>query len=199
MHDHFSQETAKFVENQVQTVGASMKRFCSDVMQDMLPPSSKDLSRVASADLSFNPYLEFGIHKKPISSVKEDAVDPVRVKGISEKKSNSSNDVWEDWSAASFNWEISDTDEANCDRIDVKASNEATVCKSRGQQEGQICNITADTSFVSPPPGTTVFNKSSEMVGKRSSCISSSNIIRAERTGNTHKCIFWQIYIFEIS
>lgn len=163
------QETAKYVENQVQTMGESMKRFCSDVMQDLLPPSSKDLSKVASAELLLNPYLEFGIHMKPISTFKEVAKDPVHVKGISEDKKgisvdkkgisgisedklNSSNDGWEDWSAASFNWEMSDKDE----------SNEVIECESR---EGQICNLDMDTKG-----------------GKSSRCISSSNIIRAECT-----------------
>ncbi|XP_024990311.1 uncharacterized protein LOC112524626 isoform X3 [Cynara cardunculus var. scolymus] len=141
--------------------------------QDMLPPSSKDLSRVASADLLLNPYLEFGIHKKSISSIKEDAKDPVCIKGISEDKSNSSNDVWEDWSAASFNWEeISDKEEANCDRMAMQASNKVVECGSRGEKEGRIRNMIVDTSFT----------KSSAKGGKRSRCISSSNIIRAERS-----------------
>ncbi|KAI3818819.1 hypothetical protein L1987_12640 [Smallanthus sonchifolius] len=154
VEEAMSQETAKYVENQVQTVGAGMKRFCSDVMQDLLPPSSKDLSRVASADLLLNPYLEFGIHKKPISNIKEDVINinPDGFKGISENKSNSSNDVWEDWS---FNWEISDKDEENCE------SNKTPV--------------------------TTVFAKSSAKVVKRSRYISSSNILRAERTGTCEK------------
>uniref|UniRef100_A0A7C8ZVA9 Uncharacterized protein n=1 Tax=Opuntia streptacantha TaxID=393608 RepID=A0A7C8ZVA9_OPUST len=36
------QDTVKYVENQMQTVGESVKRFYSDVMQDLLPPSSLD-------------------------------------------------------------------------------------------------------------------------------------------------------------
>lgn len=36
------QDTVKYVENQMQTVGASVKRFYSDVMQDLLLPSSLD-------------------------------------------------------------------------------------------------------------------------------------------------------------
>lgn len=160
------QETAKYVENQVQTVGASMKRFCSDVMQDLVPPSSKELSRVASADLILNPYLEFGIHKKSISSIKEDDIDPVCIKGISEDKSNFNNDAWEDWSAASINWEISDKGETNCDRI---ASNETIKGESRVGQEGKLCNMIVET-------------KSNAKVGKRSRRISSSKIIRSECT-----------------
>ncbi|CAI9299688.1 unnamed protein product [Lactuca saligna] len=184
------QETAKYVENQVQTVGASMKRFCSDVMQDLLPPSSKDLSKVASAELLLNPYLEFGIHMKPISTFKEDVSIkdqdpiPVHVKGISEdkigisedKKSNSSNDAWEDWS---FNWDISDQDEAKC----VEASKEDIEWETRGGQEGQICNLVMGAS----PTLTTKFAKSSRKGVKRSKCISSNNIIRTEHT-NTATC-----------
>ncbi|CAH8264335.1 unnamed protein product [Arabidopsis lyrata] len=36
------QDTAKYVENQVQTVGNSVKKFCSDVVQDLLPDDSVD-------------------------------------------------------------------------------------------------------------------------------------------------------------
>ncbi|KAI3515581.1 hypothetical protein L1887_14482 [Cichorium endivia] len=206
--------------------------------QDLLPPSSKDLSKVASAELLLNPYLEFGIHMKPISTFKEDPKDPVHVKGISkgkkgiscisedkkgisgiskdkkgisgiskdkkgisgiskdkkgisgifvdkkdisgisedkkgisgisedtkgisgisEDKLKCSNDGWEDWSAASFNWEMSDKDESN-EVIECEST------RSRGGQEGQICNLDIDTKG-----------------GKSSRCISSSNIIRAECT-----------------
>lgn len=187
LHDNFFQETAKYVENQVQTVGASMKKFCSDVMQDMVPPSSKDLSRVASAELSLNPYLEFGVHKvkKPISSFKKVAIDHVPVKGIPEDKSNSSNDVWEDWSAASINWEISDNDEENCERMTVQAASEATACESRGEQEGKIFNTIVGTSLASPSPSTTVSTKTIAKDGKRSRCISSSNVVSAKPTGNS--------------
>ncbi|CAH8365218.1 unnamed protein product, partial [Eruca vesicaria subsp. sativa] len=36
------QDTTKYVESQVQTVGNSMKKFCSDVVQDFLPDDSAD-------------------------------------------------------------------------------------------------------------------------------------------------------------
>ncbi|KAL4573269.1 hypothetical protein LXL04_020068 [Taraxacum kok-saghyz] len=175
------QETAKYVENQVQTMGAGMKRFCSDVMQDLLPPSSKDLSRVASAELLLNPYLEFGVHMKPISTFKEDVEDK---KGISEgkngisceDKSNCSNDAWEDWSAASLNWEVSDKDEAKCDHV----SNEDTEWETRGGQEGQLCNLIVGTSPAPTITNITNIGKSSVNGGKRSRGISSRNIIKAE-------------------
>ncbi|GKB62903.1 hypothetical protein Tco_0919089 [Tanacetum coccineum] len=193
VEEAMSQETAKYVENQVQTVGASMKKFCSDVMQDMVPPSSKDLSRVASAELSLNPYLEFGVHKvkRPISSFKKVAIDNMRVKGITEDKcvkgipedkSNSSNDVWEDWSAASINWEISDNDEENCERMTMQAASEATTGESKGEQEGKIFNTIVGTSPTSPASGTTVSTKTIAKDGKRSRCISSSNVFRARPT-----------------
>ncbi|CAH1418927.1 unnamed protein product [Lactuca virosa] len=158
--------------------------------QDLLPPSSKDLSKVASAELLLNPYLEFGIHMKPISTFKEDVLikdqDPIPVhvkgiyedkNGISEDKLNSSNDAWEDWS---FNWDISDQDEAKC----VEASNEDIIeLETRGGQEGQICNLVKGAS----PTLTTKFAKSSRKGVKRSKCISSNNIIRTEHT-NTATC-----------
>ncbi|KAL7000543.1 hypothetical protein U1Q18_001694, partial [Sarracenia purpurea var. burkii] len=66
------QDTVKFVENQAQTVGASVKKFYSDVMQDLLPPSSIDPVKIAATDLSLNPYADFGSYKKPKASIKKD-------------------------------------------------------------------------------------------------------------------------------
>lgn len=70
------QDTVKFVENQAQTVGSSVKKFYSDVMQDLLPPSSIDPVKLAAADLSLNPYADFGIYKKPKASIKKDTIKP---------------------------------------------------------------------------------------------------------------------------
>lgn len=39
----FGQDTVKYLENQVQNVGESVKRFYADILQDLLPPSSCDL------------------------------------------------------------------------------------------------------------------------------------------------------------
>ncbi|KAL7161823.1 hypothetical protein ACSBR2_042319 [Camellia fascicularis] len=52
------QNTVKYVENQVQTVGVSVKKFYSDVVQDLVPPSCIDPVKVAAADLSLNPYAD---------------------------------------------------------------------------------------------------------------------------------------------
>ncbi|KAJ0052517.1 hypothetical protein Pint_02399 [Pistacia integerrima] len=69
------QDTVKYVENQVQTVGASVKKFYSDVVQDLLPPSSMDLVKgAASSDLPAEQYTDIGIYKKPKVSMKEEAV-----------------------------------------------------------------------------------------------------------------------------
>ncbi|CAN1194732.1 hypothetical protein LINPERPRIM_LOCUS42737 [Linum perenne] len=43
------EDTVKFVENQVQTVGASMKKFCADVMKDLAP---EDSAKVTAFDRS---------------------------------------------------------------------------------------------------------------------------------------------------
>ncbi|KAM7495051.1 hypothetical protein LguiB_029660 [Lonicera macranthoides] len=66
------EDTAKYVENQVQTVGASVKRFYSDVMQDLLPPSCTDPMKVVDTDLSLIAYDDVEIHKKSKSGNKED-------------------------------------------------------------------------------------------------------------------------------
>ncbi|KAA8548353.1 hypothetical protein F0562_000037 [Nyssa sinensis] len=47
--DFVSQDTVKYVENQVQTVGESVKKFCSDVVQDLLPPLVDPLKPEAQA------------------------------------------------------------------------------------------------------------------------------------------------------
>ncbi|KAK1567855.1 hypothetical protein Q3G72_017497 [Acer saccharum] len=75
VEDIMYQDTVKYVENQVQTVGASVKKFYSDVMQDILPPSSMDLVK---GDATFNMIAEkhhdVGIYKKPKVAMKEEAV-----------------------------------------------------------------------------------------------------------------------------
>ncbi|KAG5545151.1 hypothetical protein RHGRI_017578 [Rhododendron griersonianum] len=70
------QDTVKFVENQAQTVGSSVKKFYSDVMEDLLLPSSIDPVKLAAADLSLNPYADFGVYKKSKGSIKKDSIKP---------------------------------------------------------------------------------------------------------------------------
>ncbi|XP_048232458.1 uncharacterized protein LOC8264205 isoform X3 [Ricinus communis] len=65
------QDTVKYVENQVQTVGSSVKRFYSDVMQDLLPPSSVDAAKGAGVDVPLELYADLGIYMKPKVGVKE--------------------------------------------------------------------------------------------------------------------------------
>ncbi|KAF7146225.1 hypothetical protein RHSIM_Rhsim04G0073900 [Rhododendron simsii] len=61
------EDTVKYVENQVQSVGATVKKFYSDVIQDLLPPL--DLSELPSADLSLNRCGDFGVYKTPEASI----------------------------------------------------------------------------------------------------------------------------------
>ncbi|CAL5408135.1 unnamed protein product [Camellia sinensis] len=72
------QDTVKYVENQVQTVGVSVKKFYSEVVQDLVPPSCIDPVRVVAADLSLNPYADFGIYKKPKASIKKDTMKRIQ-------------------------------------------------------------------------------------------------------------------------
>ncbi|XVE86359.1 hypothetical protein DITRI_Ditri18aG0028800 [Diplodiscus trichospermus] len=71
------QDTVKYVEDQVQTVGASVKKFYSDVMQDMmqdllLPSSLEPLKAVAASDIPVETYA--GTLKKPIVGLEEAAI-----------------------------------------------------------------------------------------------------------------------------
>ncbi|XP_075477650.1 uncharacterized protein LOC142518725 [Primulina tabacum] len=61
------QDTVKYVENQAQKVGASVKKFYSEVMLDLLPSSCVDPVKVATGDLSLNPYAHTDLSKKPKS------------------------------------------------------------------------------------------------------------------------------------
>ncbi|KAE8691596.1 Adaptin ear-binding coat-associated protein 1 NECAP-1 isoform 1 [Hibiscus syriacus] len=71
------QDTVKYVEDQVQTVGASVKKFYSDVMQDMvqdllLPSSLEPKEAVAASD---TPVEENSVTlKKPNVGLKEAAI-----------------------------------------------------------------------------------------------------------------------------
>ncbi|KAK2665862.1 hypothetical protein Ddye_004436 [Dipteronia dyeriana] len=75
VEDIMYQDTVKYVENQVQTVGASVKKFYSDVMQDILPPSSMDLVKGdAASNMIAEKHHDVGIYKKPKIAMKEGAV-----------------------------------------------------------------------------------------------------------------------------
>lgn len=65
------QDTVKYVENQVQTVGSTVKKFYSDVMQDLLPPSSVDATKDGVYDLPLELYADVGIYMKPKVAMKE--------------------------------------------------------------------------------------------------------------------------------
>lgn len=64
------QDTAKYVENQVEVVGASVKRFYSDVMQDFLPPSELNDEKVAVCNSALDKYEDVVICKKPMMGMK---------------------------------------------------------------------------------------------------------------------------------
>lgn len=68
------QDTVNYVENQVQNVGESVKKFYSDVMQDILPPSSFDPVKVPASDLPVERYSDVGIYKRPKLGIKRRSV-----------------------------------------------------------------------------------------------------------------------------
>ncbi|EYU41139.1 hypothetical protein MIMGU_mgv1a006815mg [Erythranthe guttata] len=68
------EDTVKYVENQVQKVGVSVKKFYSEVMQDLVPPSCVDPGKVpAAADVALKTYDDV-ISKKPKLSLSDNRV-----------------------------------------------------------------------------------------------------------------------------
>lgn len=63
------QDTVKYMENQVQKVGVSVKKFYSEVMEDLSPLSCVDPMSLASDDLSLKPHGHSDVNKKPILSI----------------------------------------------------------------------------------------------------------------------------------
>nr|POE64103.1 hypothetical protein CFP56_08474 [Quercus suber] len=70
------QDTVKYVEDQVQNVGATVKRFYSDVVQDFTPPSSEDPMKVPASELPVERYSDVGIYRRRKVGMKK---DPLRV------------------------------------------------------------------------------------------------------------------------
>ncbi|XP_022739496.1 uncharacterized protein LOC111291766 isoform X5 [Durio zibethinus] len=88
------QDTVKYVEDQVQTVGASVKKFYSDVMQDvmqdlLLPSSSEPMKAVAASDTQVEKFAE--TLKKPNVGLKE-----ATIKGEGEQLSEDSEVIADD-------------------------------------------------------------------------------------------------------
>ncbi|XP_011098031.1 uncharacterized protein LOC105176815 isoform X1 [Sesamum indicum] len=69
------QDTVKYVENQVQKVSVSVKKFYSEVMEDLLLPSCVDPMKVPSADSFFDPYAHTDINKKQMPSLLDNPRD----------------------------------------------------------------------------------------------------------------------------
>ncbi|XP_010277757.1 PREDICTED: uncharacterized protein LOC104612134 isoform X3 [Nelumbo nucifera] len=71
-----TQEALQFVEDQVESVGVSVKKFCAEVMQDLHPPSTEDPVKGGN-DLDMKQNADDEIHSKS----KEDSLkDPIREK-----------------------------------------------------------------------------------------------------------------------
>lgn len=69
VEDVVCQETAKYVETQVKTVGSSVKKFYSEVLQDLLPPSP----RSEESGFSLEQNAVFGTNVKPDILIEEES------------------------------------------------------------------------------------------------------------------------------
>lgn len=87
--DIVSQEKVKYVENQVQTVGNNVKKFCSDV-QDLLPPLADTVKREVQAvslkqNAAFKTYIKsmIGVGENLVDvGVKQSSVEPDAIEAV---------------------------------------------------------------------------------------------------------------------
>ncbi|KAL8140423.1 hypothetical protein V2J09_006444 [Rumex salicifolius] len=74
VEENVYQDSFKYVENQVKTVGICVKRFYSDVVQDLLPVSSDDSLKPENSGLKLVHYANDGICNKSDVDVKSKQV-----------------------------------------------------------------------------------------------------------------------------
>ncbi|CAL9235069.1 unnamed protein product [Arabidopsis halleri] len=79
------QDTAKYVENQVQTVGNSVKKFCSDVVQDLLPDDSVDSEKPLPVSM-LHEYAPVCSFKKKRDSMNQKTRDVKQEQEVNEGK-----------------------------------------------------------------------------------------------------------------
>ncbi|KAF7822931.1 uncharacterized protein G2W53_021075 [Senna tora] len=65
------EDTVKYLENQAQNVGESVKKFYADVMQDFLPPSSCYLDERLVSEMPIDQNTDVEVHKKSFLAHKE--------------------------------------------------------------------------------------------------------------------------------
>lgn len=65
------EEAVKYVENQMQTVSGNVRKFYSDVMQDLCSPDSEDPANGAVSKLPVDLGADVGVHLKPDDGAKE--------------------------------------------------------------------------------------------------------------------------------
>lgn len=93
MDDIVSKDTVKFVETQLQNVGGSVKKFCSDVVQDVLPPLVDPVKREAQAvalksNAAINTYINSvtGTEVNSLDNViKQSHVEPNKVDHVKDQ------------------------------------------------------------------------------------------------------------------
>ncbi|KAI4331096.1 hypothetical protein MLD38_029319 [Melastoma candidum] len=64
------QDSVKFVEDQVESVGASVRKFYSEVMQDLDPPSSLDPGKVTAPEIALEKWDAGKTYKWPTTCIK---------------------------------------------------------------------------------------------------------------------------------
>lgn len=65
------QDTAEYIENQMQSVGASVKKLYSDIVGDLLPSIACGLDEKEDSELPADQCTDAGLRKKPVKIFKE--------------------------------------------------------------------------------------------------------------------------------
>ncbi|OIW03392.1 hypothetical protein TanjilG_31839 [Lupinus angustifolius] len=93
VEDKMFEDAVKYVENQMQSVGESVKKIYSDVMHDLLPPSSCDLDEKITSELPIDQYTDDGFCKKEFQGSENITVKDDTKQTSEDSRINRDNDI----------------------------------------------------------------------------------------------------------
>lgn len=167
------QESVKYVENQVQTVGGSVKKFCSDVVHDLLPPVADPMKhdieeastkRYTATGACINSIVAVPLEESYMdtaikqSCVMNDTIDPVQVDHShtfenrdlllvdQQKDGNLVNDISEMGVEENAVKDVSPTSEVPdlMSKVESGSSGASLLSESNVQNHAASCDLVAD-------------------------------------------------------
>nr|GEV84802.1 ferritin-2, chloroplastic [Tanacetum cinerariifolium] len=115
-----------------------------------------------------------------------DLWDPWILKETAKYVENQVQNVGANWSATSIDWEISDNDEENCERMTMQEVSGVTECESKREHDGKIFDMIVDTSIASPAASNTIIpvKKRDGFSDDFASCFSHINVVADDMSGD---------------